>query len=632
MYRTGFTVARVVVILTSLVSWTVVGQDDYKWLPIVTNHLLNETVETENSPVTITGERRRWHRITLDFDGPDVNENDDTNPFTDYRLEVTFSQGQTSYTVPGFFAADGNAAETSATGGSVWRVRFAPDKTGTWNYVYSFVTGSNVAVNGGGSPVLPMHGARGSFNVSETNKSGRDFRAGGRLAYVGERYLKQLGSDKYFLKVGADAPEGLLGYADFDGTSNQNGGSSGIKTFGSHVNDWQSGDPVWKSDKGKGLIGALNYLASEGQNAFSFLTYSVGGDSKTVWPFIGPFDRLRYDVSKLAQWEVVFSHADKLGLYLHFKTQETENDNGTNGLDGGNVGLQRKLYYRELIARFGHHLGLNWNLGEENSQTEQQARDMAQYFFDTDPYNHLVVMHTYPGQQNQKYTPLLGNGSELTGASIQINWNQVHSETLEWVDKSIAAGQPWVVANDEQGNANTGVPPDIGYNGYTGTSVSQDDIRHQTLWGNLMAGGAGVEYYFGYQQPCTDLTCEDWRSRDNMWDYNRYAWQFFDDYLPFSEMENCNDLIDNENNSDDDGYCLGKTNEVYAVYLPPSKTVELDISSSTLNFEVRWYNPRSGGALQSGDVSTIQGGDTRSLGSPPGDSDKDWVVLITGQS
>ena len=50
------------------------------------------------------------------------------------------------------------------------------------------------------------------------------------------------------------------------------------------------------------------------------------------------------------------------GLFLHFKTQETENQGL---LDGGEVGPQRKLYYRELIARFGHHLALNWNMGEE---------------------------------------------------------------------------------------------------------------------------------------------------------------------------------------------------------------------------------------------------------------------------
>ncbi len=29
------------------------------------------------------------------------------------------------------------------------------------------------------------------------------------------------------------------------------------------------------------------------------------------------------------------------------------------------------------------------------------------------------------------------------------------------------------------------------------------DVRKLCLWGNLMAGGAGVEYYFGYKLPKT---------------------------------------------------------------------------------------------------------------------------------
>ena len=32
------------------------------------------------------------------------------------------------------------------------------------------------------------------------------------------------------------------------------------------------------------------------------------------------------DVSKLAQWEVVMDHAERLGIFIHIKMQETEND------------------------------------------------------------------------------------------------------------------------------------------------------------------------------------------------------------------------------------------------------------------------------------------------------------------
>ncbi len=144
-----------------------------------------------------------------------------------------------------------------------------------------------------------------------------------------------------------------------------------------------------------------------------------------------------------------------------------------------------------------------------------------------------------------------------------------------------------------------------------------------------MAGGAGVEYYFGYQQPCTDLNCEDWRSRDRMWDSNRFALNFFRNYLPFHEMVNCNDLIGNNNNSGDDGYCLTRENDKYAVYAPPGEQIVINLSSVSGSFNVRWYDPRNGGNFLDGSVTTVQGGDNRNLGSPPNTPDEDWVILLS---
>lgn len=90
------------------------------------------------------------------------------------------------------------------------------------------------------------------------------------------------------------------------------------------------------------------------------------GDDQNIFPYISddPDDYERMDVSKLAQWAIVLEHATKQGMYMHVKTQEKENDHL---LDGGFLENQRKLFYRELVARFGHNLAMNWNLGEENT-------------------------------------------------------------------------------------------------------------------------------------------------------------------------------------------------------------------------------------------------------------------------
>ncbi|MEQ9028055.1 MAG: DUF5060 domain-containing protein, partial [Aggregatilineales bacterium] len=71
---------------------------------------------------TISGELRVWHDVVLSFDGPATTENANPNPFLDFRLMVTFSNGSQSLAVPGYYAADGNAAQTGADAGAVWRV------------------------------------------------------------------------------------------------------------------------------------------------------------------------------------------------------------------------------------------------------------------------------------------------------------------------------------------------------------------------------------------------------------------------------------------------------------------------------------------------------------------------------
>ncbi len=73
---------------------------------------------------------------------------------------------------------------------------------------------------------------------------------------------------------------------------------------------------------GQRLIGALNYLAGKGMNTVYFLTMNVGGDGREVYPWTSYDERDRFDGSKLAQWEIVFSHMDRLGLQLTGLTQE----------------------------------------------------------------------------------------------------------------------------------------------------------------------------------------------------------------------------------------------------------------------------------------------------------------------
>ncbi len=82
--------------------------------------------------------------------------------------------------------------------------------------------------------------------------------------------------------------------------------TSGFHHYQPHVVDWKEGDPQWQNGKGKGMIGALNYLSSKGMNSFYFLTLNILGDGEDVWPYTDRNERYRFDCSKLDQWEIVF--------------------------------------------------------------------------------------------------------------------------------------------------------------------------------------------------------------------------------------------------------------------------------------------------------------------------------------
>ncbi len=598
----------------------------------------DDVADASSNLIRISGELKCWHNVVLTLQGPYASETAaDPNPFTDYAMVTRFrhESGAPDYFVLGYFAADGNAAETSATDGNVWRSHLSPDKSGRWTYEVLFRSGPGVAFDfDSGKATLPFNGLRGEFMIAPSDKRDRDFRSEGRLQYVDQRYLKFAESGRRFLKIGVDSPETLLAYTDFDNTiQHRQKASLSLKTWAPHLRDWRSGDPTWQGTKGKGLIGAINYLAEAGMNSVSFLTYNAGGDGDNVWPFVERDNKFAYDCSKLDQWGIVFEHATQRGLHLHFKLQENESDDDRVGddrqvqtvresLDGGRMGTERSLYLQQMVARYGHLLALNWNLGEENTQSTDELKAMAMYIREIDPYRHPIVLHTFPNQQTQVYEPMLGDKAALTGLSLQNRFDHVHRLTAEWVERSLNAHLPWIICNDEQGPASHGVPCDPGFEGNDGKAIvgertyDQNDIRKLTLWGNLMAGGAGVEYYFGYELPQNDLQCEDFRSRARLWRWSKTAIDFFQsEKIPFWRMEPADSLVGNQTRKND-RYGLAQPGKLYLVYLTTPSPVQLNLKGVSGRFDVLWFNPREGGPCLPGSITTVEGGSWTDLGEP----------------
>jgi hypothetical protein len=667
-----------------------------------------------STAAAVAGELKRWHKVTLTFDGPSTSERATPNPFLDYRIDVTFrhAASNTTYRVPGYFAADGDAPNTSATAGNKWRVHLAPDHAGQWTYRVSFRQGPNVMAAESptaGTAVAPIDGLTGSLTIAETDKTGRDFRAKGRLRYVNKHHLQHAGTGEYFLKVGSDSPENLFAYDDFDNTpnytwTNASGEQAGgfRRDYAAHIGDWRSGDPTWKEAKGKGLIGAMNYLASKGLNGMSWMPYTTHGDDRNVSMYVNDEDRTRIDVSKVDQWEIVLEHLDRLGLFQDVKMLESENDWDH---DQGQLGPERKLFYREMIARFGHHLGIKWNIGEENNTPRAARMEWASYIYASDPYKHLIVIHN-AGGWDRMYPPLMGKDSPYRGASLQLPFYDNYEIIRYLRMASAAAGRPWVLTLDETrpnaaGRAGcppappAGAPPPGGGRGGGGgrgrgasggpgggiaVACGQPDatppdaldpehseVRKGGLWASIMAGGAGTNTYFGYGFPQGgDLRFSSYRPWSAWFDQKRHAHEFFvGNGIPFQDMSSRNEVVSS-------GWALAGT-DALVVYLPggtanagsarlpydhphqgglsapgagvpnpqpgggprlrpePTPGLFIDLAAFKAgSYDVRWFDPRAGGALQSGSVTTLTGGEQTlvTVGQPPNSPARDWVVLI----
>ncbi|MBX2853947.1 MAG: DUF5060 domain-containing protein [Rhodobacteraceae bacterium] len=585
------------------------------------------------SASSIDGELKVWHKVTLDFEGPLLSE--DPSTFRDYRLDVTFTNKDTGEVVrvPGFFAADGDAANTGATSGNIFRVNFNPPSEGDWEYTASFRTGDDIAAStdpSAGVAVNSIDGATGSLSISPTDKTGDDFRAKGMIVQgEGTNYLQHQGDGDYFIRGGPGIPENFLANPDIDNTSN------GRHAFETHAQDANAGDPTWDGGKGSNILGAVNYLAEQGQNTIYVMTMTAGGDGKDVWPWAA--DDLQnvsqnqngidsdtvstYDISKLSQWEIIFDHMDNQGIYKNVLFQETENDqllNGGTDAPGTSLSVERLVYMREMIARFGHSNGIQWNLGEENTNTNQERADMARFVKEVDGYDHLVTIHTFTGDYNV-YDQLL-NVDSFDGPSFQANANNIRSETAEYVEKSNAAGDPWVITWDEDSSGNGIVDP-----GSNNPDSSNEKLLRESFWGSLTVGGSGGNWYFkGNSGHSLDQNYDAFRGHESVWEWTAAATDFFNTYIPFWEMSEDDGATQNG-----DDFVMSKPGEYYVVYLKYGNAgdVRLNLSGEAgETFDVYWYDPRNGGPLV--EAGQVSGGGVEQLGGPPNSAGKDWVLYV----
>ena len=121
---------------------------------------------------------------------------------------------------------------------------------------------------------------------------------------------------------------------------------------------------------------------------------------------------------------------------------------------------------------------------------------------------------------------------------------------------------------DEPGGAEHALLPDT-------EDSKHDSARINCLWGSFLAGVWGNEFYFGYAHPHSDLTCQDFRTRDLFWNQCKYLLDFFEENaIQVAETENFTNLVQKGD------YCLANPGKMYIVFLKSgSGTINLENQS-----------------------------------------------------
>lgn len=587
-----------------------------------------------SGPEDSNGSLMRWHRISLTVDGPPSSETADPNPYFHYRFDVRFTGPSGRVVeVPGFYAADGDAGRTGADRGNRWRAHFAPDEIGAWTWTVSFRQGVDVSIAGdpdAGTPWRPLHGSFGSFEVVESDKTGRDFRSPGKglIRNRGHHYLT-FADGSPFLKGGPGVPENMLGYYGFDNTTSNNERGpvyqdippeeKYLHRFAGHVRDWSPEDPDWdrndgpestRQNAGRGYIGMLNFLGRRhGVSSLYIMLMSVNDDGDDTYPTVAHTDKEHYDVSKLDQWEIAFTHADRVGIFRHLLLCEASNDMYYNS-EGKPLGRIRKLYFREMVARFGHHLGIQFDLGEENDFTIEQLKEQAAWLKGLDPYDHPVTTHNRGKDLVPRWTALVGDPNfDMTATQSGLGNQAVYRYVKEWREKSAAAGHPLVISGDE----------------IHGTMTDYDKGRIEKMWPWYLSGGGGYEWYLKKPENHNyDQEVDDYRITRTMPKHIGIAVNELIK-LPLLEMAPRNDLLVDMPN----GYCLAQPGQVYAVYdQRRGENFRLDLRGTEGGYDVLWLNPREGGAWIPGSVKRVSGGAIVDLGTAPDTPHLDWCCIV----
>ena len=275
-----------------------------------------------------------------------TNSKSYSNPF-DFNvieLRATFtSPSGSKISFFGFYDGNGNGGQT----GNVWKLRFMPDKVGTWNYTYSWTDGTS--------------GGSGSFKVVDTGLPGP---------------LKVATDNPWYFMDSRGKPFDWRGY---DITAVRHWGfvpmTSNIQPFKDVVNSK--------------MVGKYNITMAHGPGYTQWAKDS-GNTEDQWWPYNSTFDFKRYNLRVWKAWDefMRFLASKKINTFMFsIMSQNSAQSLGTDGM---------KSFYRYFTARNGAYWHLfGWSPTWEWTDIwkDSDVNQIMQQVQAWDPFQRLLTIH-----------------------------------------------------------------------------------------------------------------------------------------------------------------------------------------------------------------------------------------------
>jgi len=495
------------------------------------------------------------------------------NPFIDASLTGTFERGGQRWSVDGF---------ADAEDGSVYRIRFMPQRPGDYTYSLTYRQGLSRKTFAGKFHAHAA-GRRGPIRVDAEN----------RWHFVWE------GTGEHYFFNGTTA-YWLVGWKDDKIIESSLERLHRLKINRLRVT----------------IAGRTSLFYGEpvmaGSNWTPFITPWPSDPARTGRPddiYFPGFDYNRFRVAYWRKFERALRFARDRDMI--FSLVLDMNDSRAHPAAGSD---DEHRFIRYAIARFGAFSNITWDMGDDLDQYRDDAWTHATgtLIKQWDPYRHLATSHPVDNVHQDRTSPWFDFTSFQEWSRTQ------HAFMLGERKRQMGLGRIIPQTNEE-----------YGYEDHypmwaKGLGSESADTLRRTAWEIVMAGGyqtAGETARRGTNVwPDSGGGWMNGRGDDSMTMFEGYS-HMVDFFSSFDwwRTEPHDELVDNG------AFCLAKPGELYAVYLAHGGNVSVQMAQGS--YDAAWWDAGTGRQIPLSPIRVT----SDSWTSPTAPGNDDWALLLKKQ-